>query len=218
MGRLTRQGLPARAGGGLLGITAASAEGDPERIAREIWAECRHRAMGGVLWDLPADCGPDPIRQIGSRLAGRGLVQLVPVRLAEALPQARVLIPGAVTGGSFSELLALCTARYGRRCCLEPVRLACDFPMPARDGVGVRLEQADLERLLTQAGGSRFCPTLCTRYFTHTVRGMPHFVLFDDPDSAGTRLQLAREAGISSFLIRRRDWGPAVPALLGRLQ
>ena len=214
-GRLVRRGLPPRARGGLLGITAAGDGGDPERIAREIGAACRYRAMGGVFWDLPEGSGTAPVRQVGSRLAHRGLRQLVPLHLAEVLPEARVLIPGAVTGGSYQELLEVSAARFGPgRCWLEPVRLACDFCMPAHDAHGVRLGPADLAALLAQNGGeSWFCPTLCTRYFTYTAGEDSHFVLFDDPAAAGERLRRAAEAGFSGFLIRRRDWPEQLPPL-----
>lgn len=211
-GRLVRPNLPVRVRGGLMGITAAAGGGDRERLAREISMECGRRGMSGVLWDLPAG---DPEGQalaasLAPRLRQRGLWQLAPLHLAGQLPQARVLVPAAVSGGSYGDLLSACRDQLGtRRCCLELPRICSDFCMPARDSDGVRLEHRALAQLLEDRGGeSWFSPELCCRYFTYTARGETHFVLFDDLHSAGARLRQAAAAGFTTFLIRWKDWGP----------
>lgn len=215
-GRLPRMPLPQRVRGGALAVTGIDSLPDPEGAARELSLACGRRGMGGIFWDLPPDCDPGPVEALAPRLSQRGLWQLAPLHLARAAPQARVLVPSALSGGSFSELLdrsqsSLGPGRWG----LMLEKMAARFPMPAPAPAGQPLDQAGLEGLLRQnSGRSWFSPELCARYFTVGTGTDRGFVLFDDRETAGRKLRMAAAAGAAALLIRYRDWGPDSPSLL----
>jgi len=215
-GRLPRVPLPPAVRGGALAITGIGALPDPEGTARELSLVCGRRGMGGVFWDLPADCDPGPAEALAPRLMRRGLWQLAPLHLARAVPQARVLVPSALSGGSFSELMERCQHSLAhRRWGLALEKMAARFPMPAPDPAGQTLTRPELEALLRQAGGqSWFSPDLCARYFTLGSGTDRSFVLFDDRESALRKLRMAAAAGGAALLVRYRDWGPDSASLL----
>lgn len=210
-GRLVRQMLPARARGGMMGITAAKGPGDPGKAAREILMECTRRGMGGVLWDLPdRPESRETAARIAPLLAQRGLGQLVPLFLAESVPQARVLVPSGISGGSLRQLLETCGAKFGpRRCCLELTNTAARFSMPCSDPAGTALTREQLREALA-GRESWLCPQLCLRYCTLPGH---EFLLFDDRETGARKLALAEELGFPSALIRADQWGPEAAAL-----
>ena len=134
----------------------------------------------------------------------------VPPEWADALPKARVLVPAALSGGSFAEILEAAARRFGpARCWLDLGRQAARFSMPSRDPCGTPLSPDALAQLLAKKPGW-FCPTLCCNCRTEAGS----FVLYDDPESARRKLTLARQTGFSGALVRKSAWGPDATALV----
>ena len=77
-----------------------------------------------------------------------------------------------------------------------------DFFLPSPTGSGVPLTPEELtERLDRLRPSVFFSNELCARYFTYMSRESgAHFVLFDDGDTLRRKIEVARRAGIHTFL------------------
>ena len=116
-GILKRKGLPAVARGGVMGIfddgSTNWAKADPVRLARDIVGECIRRSFGGVLFDFDESTGAyELLSQLVPALAQRRLVCFAPVGLAGASDLTKVVVPSAISGGSFAEMLEHYALRF----------------------------------------------------------------------------------------------------------
>lgn len=218
-GRLIRTARPLRRGG-LLGfyLSEGSAAAEPSFLATALWEQAMRFGCTGFLLDLPEDeAGYALACTLSPRLTRSGLPVYLPISLAPADGRARLILPSAISGGTFDEMLRTFTERYPpHRLCLELVRTRHDFPMPAPDPEGTLLTAAQFEDLLKKAGGSYFSPDLCARYFTYKHEdGKPHFVLFDDAASASVKLQKAADAGFHAAFALYAEWGTALKDICG---
>ena len=184
----------------------------------EILRECQARELRGTVLDFDHRLPPleAACTQLDDLFARRGLALYVPEGYAPAAPHSRVMIPSALSGGSLALRLEEAGERYG------PERLALalelrreDFPLPAPSGAGQPLTGAELEALRARLVPSVFFSgELCARYFTYADgEGTPHFVLFDDEDTLARKVEVARRAGIRTFLA---PWSQVAP-FAGRL-
>ncbi|MBQ1271593.1 MAG: hypothetical protein IIY11_08045, partial [Clostridia bacterium] len=62
-------------------------------------------------------------------------------------------------------------------------------------------------------GESFFSDDLCCRYFTYMDEGRkPHFVMFDNEDTARLKLEEAHSLGIGCAFALWSDWAPDIKA------
>ncbi len=215
-GMLQRAQVSLATRGGLLGIYRAEglANADLERLARDIYGECGRRGLSGVVLDFePAPEHVEIIRELSRKIMAKKLTVFCSPALYEY--GCKVIIPSAVSGGSFSDLLSSCVSRFGaQNVCLEVVRSCNDFTMPSYSPEGVALSPSEF-RAITEKHrpGAYFSPDLCAKYFTYRNDGEAHFVIFDDLDTAAHKLDIARKQGIFGAFLLYSDWGTAVREL-----
>ncbi|MBQ4578179.1 MAG: hypothetical protein IJA84_03855 [Clostridia bacterium] len=221
-GTLQRAQVSLTGRGGLMGVFegAGLIAAQPEKLARDMQAECARRGFSGVVLDFVPE-EEAALSALERLCAGLRRLQ-VPVWVPEALADragegSLVIAPAAVSGGSFSDLLDALAERYGsERLCLDLVRCCSDFPMPSPDPDGTPLSPAAFRELQEQyRPQSFFSPQLCCKYFTYRKPdGSAHFVLFDDLHTAGQKLAAIRERGIGFVFLLYSEWGAEAKTLL----
>lgn len=132
------------------------------------------------------------------------------------VPDARVVVSTALSGGTLRQRLRDACRRFGaRRLALDLACVRMDFSLPAPYGTGTALTPQQL----TELRGRRtvfFSPELCARYFTYEQSGMTHFVLFDDADTLHRKIALGTELGIPAGFLALPEAMEALPRLLGK--
>ena len=210
--------------GGWLGICDAPGLEDvqPEKLARDVQAECVRRGCGGAVLDLrPTGTGEGKLEALCAALHRLRVPCCVPESAARLAPEGKVLCSAAVSGGSFSELLDdLCGRFGGERVCLDLVRMCSDFSMPSASPDGEPLTQRELDDLRrTYRTEGFFSPELCAKYFTYRRdNGGAHFVLFDDGDTVLRKLSAAREKGIFAVFLLYSEWQEEAKEIFAGLQ
>lgn len=225
-GVLQRRGLPASARGGVMGIFDDGSTDwdniDYARLSRDIVAECGRRSYGGVLMDFEENAGSlEAVRRIAPALTAKRLVHFVPLGLSAATEHAKIILPSAVSGGSYLEMLQRFTVRYPpERLCLELVRVCSDFTMPSYSSEGRSLTAAEFREILERVGPqSYFSADLCAKYFTyHGGDGQTHFLLYDDPATAAKKIEAAARLGFFAAFLLYRDWGAAAADIVADLR
>lgn len=160
---------------------------------------------GGRYWTLMPSCPrwsgwPPHWRR---DLPRRGWTLYVPESYGARLQRARVMISSALSGGSLALRLEEASGCFGAdRVALALQRVAEDFALPSSTGNGQPLTREELAQKRRQMNPSVFFSgELCARYFTYMNReGGAHFVLFDDGDTLRRKMEIARRAGIHTFL------------------
>ena len=187
-------------------------------FCREIVAECQARGFSGAVLDFEGRL--PPLEQMASLLdesfARRGWKLFVPEAYGLCAPHAFVMIPSALSGGSLALRLEEAGERFGRdRVALALEKAAEDFFLPSPTGCGLPLTQEELEERLDRLRPAVFFSNeLCARYFTYMSRETgAHFVLFDDGDTLRRKVEVARRAGISTFLLPWSQMGEYAPLL-----
>ncbi len=181
--------------------------GKPDLFCREVLQECTARRFSGVICDWEAQPSPSRVRileQLCAVCHRRGLPCYVPESYGPSIPQARVLLSSALSGGTLSQRLEEAAQRFGReRVTLAIERTASDFSLPALHGMGQELSPEELEDLRKRLSPSIFFSAeLCAQYFTyHAPRTGPHFVLFDNGPSIRQKLIVASKHKITSALL-----------------
>ena len=174
-------------------------------FCQEVVRECAARNFSGAVLDFERRMPPleKMAAQLDSLFARRNWTLLVPETYGHCAPQAKVVIPSALSGGSLALRLEEAAERFGRnRVALSLQRTAEDFFLPSPSGSGVPLTRGELrERLDRMRPSVFFSHELCARYFTYMSRDSgAHFVLFDDGDTLCRKLEVARRAGVHTFL------------------
>ena len=207
--------------GGLMGLYTTSPlpkNDDLRRLAQAIGNAVRQRQYGGVLLDLPdSDEALTFAARLCPLLTGMGIPLFLPIELGEASRDARLILPSAISGGSFDEMLARFTGFYPpSRLCLDLIRTRHDFSMPSPDADGHLLGSCAFEELLRNAGQSYYARELCCRYFTYRAEdGKPHFVMFDDVETARRKVELARDAGLFAVFALYAEGGREIQEIFG---
>lgn len=203
-----------RAGGGTVqprgGIMVVDDQGfdglgDPGPLCQEVVRECSARGFTGAVLDFDAKL--PPLERMAATLeegfARRGWTLYVPESYGARLQRARVMISSALSGGSLALRLEEASGCFGAdRVALALQRVAEDFALPSSTGNGQPLTREELAQKRRQMNPSVFFSgELCARYFTYMNReGGAHFVLFDDGDTLRRKMEVARRAGIHTFL------------------
>lgn len=174
-------------------------------FCQEVVRECMARGFSGAVLDFEGHI--PPLEQIAVRLdqsfSRQGWSLYVPERCGLCAPHAKVMIPSALSGGSLAVRLKEAGERFGRdRTALALQKTAEDFFLPSPSGSGTPLSWQELSELRTRLHPTIFFSAeLCARYFTYMSRETgAHFVLFDDGDTLRRKVEVARRAGITTFL------------------
>ena len=183
-----------------------SPRGDPGLFAMELLRECTFRGFRGVILDLERPTHPliPVLPRLESLLTRQGIALFLPEKYAASLPNAKVLLSSAISGGSLAQRLNESTQRFGRdRLVLAVEKTAEDFLLPAPSGSGCPLTPTQLQ---PHTAPAFFSPALCAQYSTYRDNeGRIHLVLFDDAHSITRKIHLARRAGITRFLLPWRE-------------
>jgi len=198
-------------GGGLMAVDSLGFEGglNPAPFCQEILRECGGRGFRGVVCLFGGERNPQlaqAVQLLGERL--QKLTLYVPEEYAGCSGRARVLISSAVSGGSLEQRLRDVLERYGpERVVLFLEKRAEDFPLPSPSGCGRALTPEELEELKNRLQPSVFfSQELCARYFTYMTRESgAHFVLFDDGETLGKKLEVSQRLGIRWAMERWED-------------
>lgn len=210
-GTLQRAQVSTPLRGGMMGIydDGGLAQADLSVLSRSIYQEYRRQNFCGVILDIDT---PQQLLQsiahLSQLLRQAGIPHVVPLAAAAAAPDARLLIPSSVSGGSFAQMLQDFSARFGaENLCLELERSCTDFPMPAHTPDGTPLTPRQFGDILQQhRPNSYFSQPLCCKYFTYRGADGTHFVLYDDPGTAAQKVHLAQQAGFFAAFALYRDW------------
>ncbi len=204
--------------GGLMGLSNHCKQPlpHPDGLCRAILAECRARGFEGVLADFEGERTPQSIfflDTLGFHLAREGRSLFVP--LTHAIPNARILVCTAISGGTLEELLVSCAERFGaKRLALDCQRLLMDFTLPCRRGEGTPLSLREIESLRERVGSpSFFSKELCCNYFSYCSNSRAHFVAYDTAETLRCKLTLAERLGIDTAFFMY----PEVRDLMGEL-
>jgi len=210
-GRLVRTS-PSPPKGGLMGVYTDGKDYsklDMSYLGKELIAEYGKRGFGGVLLDMDDPQDASLVSGLSQVLSSRGIVHFVPLSMAKAAPQAKYIIPSAVSGGSYQEMIAGYAERYGAsKLGLELVRTCSDFLMPSYSPEGNILSATQFREITeTYQPSVYFSPELCAKYCTYRKEEEHHFLLFDDAGSAAKKLAIAGRQGYFAAFMLYRDWG-----------
>lgn len=193
--------------GGLMVIDGAdfSGGGDPSKFCQEVVRECVSRNFRGVVCDFGEGRSPvleRAITQLGEGFSRRNWSLYVPEQYAHCTSHAKIMISSALSGGTLKVRLEEAVERFGSRAVLAVEGMREDFLLPAHSGGGTRLTEEELEGLKSRLAPSIFYSAeLCARYFTYMGgEGGIHFVLFDDGETIGRKIQLAEEIGLTAVM------------------
>lgn len=207
--------------GGLMGIELGrfDGKGPVEPFCAEVLRECGLRHFSGVVcrFDGPPRPGVGELLcRLSEHCGSRGLSCYVSEAYGTLAPQAGVLIPTAVSGGSLAGRLEMAAHRFGvGRVALWLERAGEDFLLPSPKGSGNPLDPAALEALRERhQANCFFSDELCARYFTYMEGEEGHFVLFDDLASLQKKLSLGRRLGVHTVFLPQRELGELLPQLL----
>lgn len=213
--------LPPGLRGGLMQVDCAGfdGEGDPVGCCRQILGECRRRSFRGIVCDFegaPAGCLKKLAEILDRNCAAQGWTLYVPECYAPHAPQARVLIPSALTHGTLERRLREAMGRYGAgRTALAVEWVREDFLLPAR-GRGEPVSREKLEEMRRGLEPAVFFDKgLCAHYFTYMRGPQAHFVLFDSPRSVREKLAAAKRLGIAAALLPGPEVEPHLEEIFG---
>lgn len=218
---LFRTQLPTPLAGGIMVLDREGFQGDGkvEPFTQEVVRECTARGFQGVFCDFegqPTSVLERITEALSAAIPKRGWSLYVPQSYAEHAPGAKVVIPTALSGGSLRHYLREAIDLYTHQRVVLGLQWSReDFTLPARNGSGTPLSADELSALRQKRRPSVFfSEDLCAHYFTYMPTGeSPHFVLFDDADSMGKKLGLARELGVREAFLPCPD----APEELSRL-
>lgn len=210
---LFRTQLPTPLNGGIMVLDREGFQGDGkvEPFIQEVVRECAARGFQGVFCDFEGTPTPTLeriIAMLSSAFQKREWSLYVPQGYADHAPNAKVVVPTALSGGSLRHYLREAMDHYGtQRVVLGLQWSREDFTLPARSGSGTPLSVAELNDIRQKRRPSvYFSDDLCAHYFTYMPTGeSPHFVLFDDADSMSKKLDLARNLGIREAFLPYPD-------------
>ena len=206
---LLRANIPLNMRGGLMVVDSGGFDGrgEPEVFCQQVLRECNARSYQGVILDFEGHPHPllgQIVKQLGALLPRRGWSLYVTEAYADFSDQARVILPSALSGGSFTQRLMDAAERYGaHRLALGIQRSAEDFALPSPSGSGTPLNREELAQRINNRGAAIFfSDDLCAHYFTYmSHQSGAHFVLFDNAGSIRKKIKIAQNLGFSACLL-----------------
>ncbi len=204
---LYRNASPERIQGGILMVSDSALQQitSPARFCQQAARECVARSAEGLCanWSRrPTDTMRTFTSALDSACAGQGLSLWVPEAYGDCCESASVLISSALSGGTLRQRLEEAVQHYGaERVTLAVERMRMDFSLPSPTGEGRALSPDELTALQEKFHPELYpSPELCAEYFTYSIEGQTHFVLFDTPESLSWKVALARELGIGAVM------------------
>jgi len=209
--RLYRSGIGINVRNGVMLLTDYGldrASGYSSMLLHDIKRECDIRNYEGVVCDFE-NGENEVLRQFvseaGNYFTGFDIKLYVPISYADAAPKAHVLIPSAVTGGSYQDHLNRSLFKYGpERAAIYYEPMYIDFVMPTPSGEKDRISKTELNDLIKRLNAvSYYSRELGAYYFTYRdEQNRSRFVLFDDDRSMLKKLGMARQAGyLEAFVL-----------------
>ena len=180
--------------------------GPSSALMAEILGECEKRSFSGIVLDTGGKA-PAQVTGLAARLASgaaeRGMRLYVQEALAGASPDATVLLPTALSGGTLNEHIGDALKRYGPgRVAVEIERVRMDFSLPAVTGAGKDLTAEELQSLVEQHRPQSFLSKdLCAYYFTYRDKKGTRFVLYDNAASIRRKLSVASKLGVDTAFL-----------------
>ena len=218
-GALQRAAAPISGKGGVMGLRGGEhlEAAEPARLARDIFMECSRRGLRGVLLDFDADIDTEKLTALCAQFAQKQMPYFVSPGLLGAAPGAKIVVSSALSGGSFEAMLSEYSARFGAdNLCLEIVRMCHDFTMPSYSPSGVQLSGRQFNDIVRKANPTPyFSPEMQCKYFTYSLEGEAHFLLFDDPDTAAGKIDAAQRAGFYGAFLLYSEWGAQAKQIVG---
>ena len=193
---------------------------DIPRLSADIIAECRNRRFSGIFLDFESSQSANLLKSICQLASRSGIVQFIPLSFASCATNAKLIIPAAISGGSFEQMLREYKAKYGaENLCLDLVRTCQDFTMPSYMPDGRNLSKEEFDVIMAEHSPSPFfSKELCSKYFTYRCNGEYHFVIFDDASTALSKLEIADSLGFYGAFILYSDYGDDVKYIINGKQ
>ncbi|MDP4109332.1 MAG: hypothetical protein Q8878_04810 [Bacillota bacterium] len=216
---LLRSGFPVSHRGGIMVISDSGYEpggASYGNFSREIVSEISRRGFSGALLDVEDPSLSELVSTVSSYIISRQIPVFLSPRFSKTVKEALILIPSAISGGSYEQMIKEAAEKYGEgRLALEVVRISSDFALPFTSSDGKPLSRAELEALKDQKGALPFFSReLCAKYFTYSdAEGKPHFVLFDDASTLDAKLRIAASLGIKHAFALYPDITDLLPSL-----
>lgn len=206
-------------GGWMVIDDARFTQGDgAEGFCNEVLRECAARRFTGVVCRFQGRESAvlaDVTARLAQACKSRGLGCYVTEAYGLAAPEAGVILPTAISGGSLQARLEEAGERFGRRLALWVERVAEDFLLPSPSGAGAPLTAEELRRRREERGGAVFfSPELCAHYFTYMSGDKGHFVLFDDAGSLRKKLRMGEGMGVETAFLPYGSAADVLPELL----
>ena len=147
-----------------------------------------------------------------------GITVFIPVAFAGCVQNAKLVVPSAISGGSFEQMLREYKEKYGAdNLCLDIIRTCQDFTMPSYMPEGKNLSNEEFDTLMNEySPSSFFSKDLCSKYFTYRCDGEYHFVIYDDASTAVSKFEIADSLGFYAAFILYSDFGDDVKYILNK--
>lgn len=189
---------------------------DIPRLSMDILSECRSKRYSSIFFDFENRQSMELMRSIGQLAIRNGIVVFIPVSFAGCVQNAKLVVPSAISGGSFEQMLREYKTKYGEEnLCLDIIRICQDFTMPSYMPEGKSLTNDEFDNLMNEySPSSFFSKDLCSKYFTYRCDGEYHFVIYDDATTATAKLEIADSLGFYAAFILWSDFGDDVRHIL----
>lgn len=205
-GHLLREQIPMTLRGGLMVIGRVSEGfGNISELVTQMVRECLRFDFAGVflaLSPVPTAETTEFAQAVIQTFHAKNLVVYLPLTYASLCDDARFLVPGMISSGSFSGYLHDLSEKHTKtRLAIELSCEALDFPMPPDGNMpGKHLTPKILRETLESTCAMTFYSTdLCCNYFTYVdSQNQAHFVIFDTAESILAKKALADEAGFDA--------------------
>ncbi len=190
---------------------------DIDKLIKDILTEYMRRNYIGILLDLTDSI--DTIAQVQticSVLSSKRILHFIPVSMAGLSKDAKLIIPSSICGGSLRDIISSYISKYQpSRLCLEIIRNRNDFTMPSYKPEGEFLSLERYKKLLEKhSPSSFFSEELACKYFTYRTLECTHFVLYDDPETAIYKINLAESYDFYAAFILYSEWGENTKAII----
>lgn len=191
---------------------------DIPRLSMDILSECRSRRYSGIFLDFENRQSIELLRNISMLVIRNGITIFIPISFAGCIQNAKLVVPSAISGGSFEQMLREYKEKYGAdNLCLDIIRTCQDFTMPSYMPEGKNLSDEEFDALLAEySPSSFFSKDLCSKYFTYRCDGEYHFVIYDDASTAISKLEIADSLGFYAAFILYSDFGDDAKYILNR--
>lgn len=201
-----RDSAPTVGGYMLLDMRGLTGGGPTSTLIDELLRECARKSFQGIILEVGSKLSPSQqalAAKLSTAVIDYKLELYAPEAVAQASQSAIILLPTALSGGTFEDYIGQTIRKYGANrvaLALDCVRM--DFSLPSVHGVGHALTAIDLTDLMRRHHKySFFSKDLCTNYFLYPVKSGMHVVLYDDAFSIRKKLTVASALNIDKAIL-----------------